>query len=86
MQCCVYQAVVSIKLVQHYIGTSYTQCCPNTSEITLHKKITCTILALSVQQCFCIKITYAILSWSAWANIAQNNYLYNAKIATRDVR
>ena len=33
-----------------FIGISYTQCCPNTSEITLHKKITCAILVLSVKK------------------------------------
>ena len=69
--------VVSTKLGQHCIGISYTQCCPNTSETTLHTKITCAILVLSAQQCVCRKITYIILSWSAWGNIAQNSYLCN---------
>ena len=54
-------------------------CCPNTSETTLHKKITCAILALSAQQWFWRKITYTILFWSAWAKIAQNNNLYIAE-------
>ena len=52
------------------IGKSYTQCCPNMPETTLHKKITCAILALSMQQRFWRKLTYTILSWSAWAKIA----------------
>ena len=69
--------VVSTKLGQHCMGISYTQCCPNTSETTLHTKITCAILVLSAQQCVCRKITYIILSWSAWGNIAQNSYLCN---------
>ena len=72
---------MSIKLGQHCIGISYTPvtpCCPNTSETTLHKKITFIILALNAQICFCRKITYAMLSWSAWASIAKNNYLHNA--------
>ena len=41
-----------------------SQCCPNTSETTLHQKITCA--------------TYAMLPWSAWTNLAQNNYAHNA--------
>ena len=57
MQCCVYQAAVSIKLVQHYIGTSYTPCCPNTSERTLHKKITGSMLCQTTQSSFHRKIT-----------------------------
>ena len=43
---------MSIKLEQHCIEISYTQCCPNTSETTLHKKITCAIIALSKQTKF----------------------------------
>ena len=66
-------------------GKSHTQCCPNTSETTLHKKITCAILALSAEQWFWRKITYTTicLFWSAWAKIAQNNNLYIAETATR---
>ena len=56
---------------------SHAQCCPNTSETTWHKKITCAILAGSIQTCFCRKTTYVMLSWSAWVNTAQNNYLHN---------
>ena len=74
---------MSIKLGQHCIGISYTPCCPNTSETTLHKKIACVIWALSAQTCFCMKITYAVLPWSAWANIAQNNYLHNGTFNNR---
>ena len=33
--------VVSTMLEQHCIGILSSQCCPNTSETTLHKKITC---------------------------------------------
>ena len=67
--------VVSIKLEKHCIGILYTLCCPNMSEATLHKKITSAILALSTQTCFCKKITYTVLSWSTWFNIAENNNL-----------
>ena len=70
--------VVSTILGQHCIGILSSQCCPNTSERTLHKKITCAMLAQRAQTRFRRNITYAILSWSAWANIAQKNYLYNA--------
>ena len=42
------------------IGQLYTQCCPNMYETTLHKKITCTILALSTHQWFQRKITFTI--------------------------
>ena len=68
---------MSIKLEQHCIEISYTQCCPNTSETTLHKNVTCAIISLSTQTRFCRKITYAMLSWSVWANITQNNYLHD---------
>ena len=63
---------VSIKLRQHGIGVLYIHCCPNMPETTLHKKITCAILALSAQTCFYRKITY-VMSWSAWASIVQSN-------------
>ena len=39
------------------------------------KKITCLLLAQSTQTCFHRKITYAMLSQSACANIAQENYM-----------
>ena len=68
---------------QTTLGKSYNQWCPNTSETTLHKKITCAIMALSAQQWFWRKLTYTILSWSAWDKIAQSNNLYNAETATR---
>ena len=71
--------VVSTILGQHCIGISYAPCCPNTSETTLHRKTTFVILALSAQTCYCRKIAYAMLSWSAWTNIAQTNYLCNAE-------
>ena len=48
---------MSIKLVQHCIGTSYTQCCPNTSERTLHKKINGAMLCQTTQSSFRWKIT-----------------------------
>ena len=67
------------------IGKLYTQCCPNLSETALHKKITCAMLALRVQRWFWRKITHTVLSWSAWAKIAQNNNLYNAETVTRGV-
>ena len=70
--------VVSTMLGQHCIGISYAPCCPNTSEATLHRKTTCVILALNAETYYCMKITYAMLSWSAWANIAQTNYLHYA--------
>ena len=56
--------VASIKLGQN-LGISHNQCCPNTSEITSHKKITYATLALSSQTYFCGKRTYILLSWSA---------------------
>ena len=68
--------VVSTMLGQHCIGILSNQCCPNTSGRTLHKKITCAMLAQSAQTRFCRKITY-MLSWSACANIAHENYLCN---------
>ena len=69
--------VVSTFLGQHCIGILSSQCCPNTYEITLHKKITCTMLVQSTQTCFRKKMTYTMLSWFAWANIAQEIYLCN---------
>ena len=36
---------VSIGIWQHCMGISYIQCCPNTSETTLHKKFTDAMLA-----------------------------------------
>ena len=77
--------VLSTMLGQYCIGILSSQCYPNTYERTLHKKITCAILAQSAQQWFWRKVTYTILSWSAWAKIAQNNNLYNAETATRCV-
>ena len=62
---------------QHCIGILSSQCCPNTSETTLQKQVTCAMLAQSAQTSFHRKITYAILSRSACANIAQENYLCN---------
>ena len=69
--------VVSTMLGQHCIGLLSNQCCPNTSGRTLHKKITCAMLAQSPQTWLCRKITYIMLSWSACANIAHENYLCN---------
>ena len=69
---------VSTMLGQHGRGISYAPCCPNTFETTLHRKTTCLILALSAETCYCRKTSFAMLSWSAWANIAQTNYLRNA--------
>ena len=69
--------VVSTMLGQHCIEILSNQCCPDTSETTLHKKIACAMLAQSTQTCFCRKTTHTMLSWSTWANIAQENCLYN---------
>ena len=41
--------VLFIKLGQHCTETSHTQCYPSMCETTLHKKITCTMLAQSAQ-------------------------------------
>ena len=41
------------------------------SEPTLHKEITCVMLAHMA------KITYTMLNRSFWDNIAQENYLYS---------
>ena len=69
--------VASTMLGQHCLEILSSQCCPNTSETTLHKKTICAMLTQSTQTCFRRKITYTMLSWSAWANIAQENCLYN---------
>ena len=66
---------VSTLLRQYSIGILSSQCCPNTSETILHKKITCAMLDQSTQTCFRRKITYTIFSRSACANIVQENYL-----------
>ena len=73
------------RLFLHSKIVYYTQYCTNTSETTLHKKITCLILALSAQQWFWRKITHTILFSPALAKIAQNNNLYIADRATRGV-
>ena len=54
--------VVSTMLGRHCIEILSSQYCPNTSEITLHKEITCTMLAQSAQTRFRRKITYTMLS------------------------
>ena len=45
------------------------------------KKITCLLLAQSTQTCFHREITYAMLSQSACANIAQENYMWTHSLA-----
>ena len=50
--------VVSTTLGQYCIGILSSQRCPNTSERTLYKKITCAMLAQSSQQWFWKKKTY----------------------------
>ena len=47
---------------QNCIGMLSSQCCSDTSETTLHKKITCAMLAQSAQTLFRRKITYTMLS------------------------
>ena len=69
--------IVSTMLGQTCRGILSSQCCPNTSETKLHKKITCAMLAQSTQTRFRRKITYTMLSWSACANIAHRKYLCN---------
>ena len=69
--------ILSTMLEQRCIGILSSQCCPNTSETKLHKKITCAMLAQSTQTGFRRKITYTMLSWSACANIAHKKYLCN---------
>ena len=54
--------VVSTMLGQHCTGILSSHCCPNTSERTLYKKITCAMLAQSAQTRFRRKITYTMLS------------------------
>ena len=44
--------VVSTMLGQHCIGILSSQCYPNTSDATLHQKITCAMSAQSVKVCF----------------------------------
>ena len=48
-------------LGQHCIEILSSQYCPNTSEITLHKEITCATLAQRAQTRFRRKITYTML-------------------------
>ena len=69
--------VVSTMLGPHCIRILSSQCCPNTSETILLKKITCAMLTQSVQKRNG-KITYTMLSWPAFANIAHENYPCNA--------
>ena len=42
------------------------------------------MLAESKQTSFCRKITCPMLFWSAWANIAQGNYLFNVGPQSRN--
>ena len=65
--------VVLTMQVQHCIRILSSQCCPNTSETTLHKKITCAVLTLSAQSCFCRKMTYLMKK----SYLVKNNYLHN---------
>ena len=64
-------------LEQHCIEILSSQYCPNTSKIILHKEIICAMLVQSAQTRFRRKITYEMLSWSAYANTAQENHLCN---------
>ena len=52
-------------------------CCPNTSEIALHKPITGAILAQFTQSFFRRKITICNVILIYLANITQENYLCN---------
>ena len=54
--------VVSTMLGQHCIRILSNHCCPNMSERTLYKKISCAMLAQSAQTRFHRKITYTMLS------------------------
>ena len=54
--------VVSTMLGQHWIEILSSQYCQNTSEITLHKDITCAMLAQSAQTRFRRKTRYTMLS------------------------
>ena len=67
--------VVSTIMGPHCIGILSSQCCPNTSETTLHQKNTCAMLARSAKTRFRRKISHSMLPWSAFANIAYENYL-----------
>ena len=70
--------VVSTLLGQHYIGQLSSQCCPDTSETKLHKKISCAILVQSagkqhIECCLNLpvqtlykKVTCAMLTHSLW--------------------
>ena len=69
--------VASTMLRQYYIGILSVQCCPNTSERILHKKIICAVLTQSAQTRFGRKMTYTMLSWSACTNIEHENCLCN---------
>ena len=70
-------------LGQYCIGILSSQCCPNMSDTTLHKKAPFAMSTQTGHQRFWRKIINTILFWSAGAKIAQNNNLYNAERATR---
>ena len=53
------------------------QCCLDLPELTLHKKITCTMLAHTQQITLYKKKKSTMMSGSVWANIAQGNHLCN---------
>ena len=54
------------------------QCCLNMSKTTWHKKKTLVqCQSKGAQTCLRREISYTMLSWSSWANIAQENYLCN---------
>ena len=65
--------VVLIMLGQHCIGVLSSQCCLNTSEMTLHKKITCAMLVHSAQPSFPRKIILLI----CLGHHCTRNYLCN---------
>ena len=70
--------VVLTTLGQHCIGILSSQCCLNTSKtIWRTKKYLWNFGQEGAQTCFYRKISYTTLSWSLWANIAQEHYLCN---------
>ena len=62
---------------------NYIQCCFDLSEPTLHKKITCTMLAPYSTNNFAHN-KFTMLFGSVWANITQRNNLWNVGLWLTD--
>ena len=78
--------VVSTMLGQHCIRILSSQCCPNTSETTLHKKTICPMLDQSAQTCFRRKTVCRFKCFVAcfltWYNITEQSWLFLINIGS----